>query len=251
MKYFSLASGIYAAECDNAIIILDADRDNYISLIDDSVRYLKYIITNPFTQNEHGEFVFVVDSVDYDILTCRSMIQEFLSHKIITTINSPSTKKIAAPAKIDGGLCEYQWDTKRNWVTRDKTTLFQSIKAFISLIKVNRAIKKNGMKGLFDLIKRRSSTTHITHPSQELITSVSAAVDAATKMYPKKTYCLGWAATFVIEARKRGIACYLKVGVQTNPFYAHAWAELADGTIINDDPQVGQVLSIIATIPEV
>ena len=251
MIYFSLAKEIYATQFENAVIILNVAQDQYLSLIDDAAHYLKHILSIPFTKHENGKYIPEIENSDQkSIQLFNNWITEFMNKGFIIQANSPAQKKINPPAKIPGGLREYQWDTKRNWNPLEKTSYFSASKALLTLIRVNRVIKKYGMHGLFALITKTKNTRRKVKPSAQNLENIIAATDVATKLYPKKTYCLGWAATFVIEARKRGIDCKLLIVIQTNTFYAHAWAELKDKTVIHDDPQVAEVLSIIATLPE-
>ncbi len=251
MIYFSLAKEIYATQFENAVIILNVTKDQYLSLIDDAAHYFKHILSISFTKHKNGKYIPGIENYDQNsIHKCNNWIAEFMNKGLIIQTTSPAKKKINPPAKVTGGLCEYQWDTKKNWKTLKKTSYFSILKALLTLIRVNRIIKKDGMQGLFALITKTKNTRGKVKPSEQNLENIIAATDTATKLYPKKTYCLGWAATFVIEARKCGIDCRLLIGIQTNPFYAHAWAELEDKTVIHDDPQVAQVLSIIATLPE-
>jgi transglutaminase/protease-like cytokinesis protein 3 len=251
MIYFSLADQVYATKADDAVIILDAEHDQYLSIIEDAAQYLEDILTTPFSKDQHGQYLPANEKSDQEsVKSFNHWIAHFLDQKLIIESTSLLGKKINPPAQISGGLCNYQWDTKKDWKVFTKTSYLAMLQTLLTLTRVNRRIKKNGMNGLFKLIKKTTSMKKIINHKQNL-EKIIASVDAATKIYPQKTYCLGWAATFVIQARKQGIDCNLVIGVQTNPFYAHAWAELADKTVVHDDPQVAKVLSVIATIPMV
>lgn len=251
MIHFSLAKEIYATQFENAVIVLDVSQDQYLSLIDDAASYFKQVLSLPFEQSGDKKYIPCIEQPDQTAIdSFNHWINEYLQNGFIVKTNSPVKKTIYPPAKVAGGLREYQWDTKKDWKPFKKTSLWAAFRAFLTLVKVNRAIKKEGMRGLFTLINKTKKISHKAKSLPQNLETVIAATDAATKLHPKKTYCLGWAATFVLEARRRGVECKLLVGIQSNPFYAHAWAELEDGTVINDDPQVANVLSVIATLPE-
>ena len=249
MIYFSLNKNIYATQFDDAIIILDVAQDNYLSLIDDAANYFKLILSVPFEKKNETYIPAIKNTEQNSLESFNKWITEFMQQGLIVQTNSLTTKTVNPPAQIPGGLREYQWDTKKNWNPEKKASYFSAAKALFTLTKVNRAIKKGGMQGLFALISKTKIIKKKIKPSDQYLETIIAAIDTATKFYPQKTYCLGWATTFVIEARKRGIDCMLKIGIQANPFYAHAWAEF-ENNVINDDPQVAQVLSTIATLPE-
>jgi Transglutaminase-like superfamily len=251
MIYFSLAKEIYATEFEDAVIILNVAHDQYLSLIDAAAKHFKCIVSTPFTYHETNKYIPCIEHCDEGtVQSFNDWITEFLNQGFIIKTNSPETKKVNPGAKVSGGLREYRWDTKKDWKPLRKTSYYATLKALLTLIRVNRTIKKQSMRGLFSLVNTTKTFIAPTNIPKEPLEHIIAAVDSATKLYPKKTYCLGWATTFVIEARKKGINCNLVVGIQTNPFYAHAWAQLEDNTVVNDDPQITEVLSIIATLPE-
>src|SRR5262249_35928873 len=152
-----------------------------------------------------------------------------------------------APLK-PGGLHDYQWDTKPTWHPLKKANKYHVFKTFIQLAKVHRALKRQGIKGVLDAIQETPKTNLII-PSDLQINQLSDLVDAASMLYPKKTFCLAWAATFVLLARKNNWDSQLVIGVQAHPFYAHAWAQI-DGKVIHDDPIIAQVLSLILHTPQ-
>lgn len=246
MVHFSLTSLVYAAHFENAIILLDIKNDNYLSLIDDSAEYLRYVLNTPFKRLEHGKYEPIPQSEKYPEYSF--WISEFLKNAFIQENASDNRKNIASIPPIPGGLREYQWDTKTDWKSLKKGSFWGKIKAFWVLAKVHKILKKNKLAGIFDLIKKNNKS-YSYNPTHEEIERLSAEVDAASILYFKKTYCLVWATTFCILALKKGWPCKLVIGIQTNPFYAHAWAEIND-KVINDDPQVNQVLSIMCKLPE-
>ncbi len=246
MKQFTLCDQLYAARYENSIIILDVKNDRYISLVDDAACSLEYVLKQTYIlqENDHHTFIPATQNT-LSLEEHNKWIKQFKQYNLITDKSREHVEVIGSQPLLSGGLREYQWDTKVDWQPFKKTSSFTIFKAFLILCKVHRGIKKSGMQGIFHLI-RKTSNAKINN--RQDLDALIAAVDAATKLYPKKSYCLAWAATFVMLALKHGIRCHLVVGVQANPFYAHAWAELEDGTIINDDPQVAQVLSILAKI---
>jgi hypothetical protein len=59
---------------------------------------------------------------------------------------------------------------------------------------------------------------------------------AASLRHVKPVTCLEYAAALQRMLKRRGIDCRLRIGVrepgQTEPFAAHAWVELPDGTVL-------------------
>lgn len=249
--YFSLTKTVFVAQYDASLVVLDVEKNSYLSLIGDAATFLQYIISEQFEHTADGIYRPIAPDKNIENNeTLSHWINELLQQGIICPTDTPSPKKIHPQAKKSGGLCNYQWDTKQNWVTFHVKNTYQTLRAFITLYTVQRAIHNGGMKALFELIatSKINGNSH-NHPSL-VVANIIKAVDSATKFWPKKIYCLGWASTFTLEARRQGLPCNLVIGVQTHPFYAHAWAELSDKTVVHDDPQVAEVLSIITRIPE-
>ncbi len=104
-------------------------------------------------------------------------------------------------------------------------------------------MKRRGIGGILHYIEKYSRKKRLI-PDEIEVQTLANTIDAASLIYPKKTFCLAWAATFVIIARKKGWDSNLVIGIQSHPFYAHAWVEI-DGKVIHDDPTIAEVLSII------
>lgn len=244
MKYFSLSAHIYAARFGNSIIILDSAQDDYISLIDSSAHFLTKIVEDELTFDQEKNEYYCEGQ---DTQELNSWIDQFLELNIIQQSDHPGKKIAPAPTKL-GGLHDYQWDTKPTWKPFKQAKKYHVLKTFIQLAKVHRALKRQGIKGVLDAIDA-TPKTNLTIPTESQIQELSNLVDAASMLYPKKTFCLAWAATFVILARKNKWNSQLVIGVQACPFYAHAWAQI-DGKVIHDDPIIAQVLSLILQTPQ-
>lgn len=249
--YFSLTSHVYAARYENSIIILDSFNDQYLSFIDDAAQYFEFVLNNSFQQDKDGTFipVEVTGEFKWDLDQLNSSIMHFIGKKLIFE-SSKEGRKIITPLPLrSGGLIEYCWDHKPSWKPFVQASKIQTIKAFCELVTVHRIMKKKGIKGILDVIKKTSANLKILYqPTEQEINKLAETVDAASILYPKKTYCLAWASTFVLLALKKNWPCNLAIGIQTNPFYAHAWAEIA-GKVIHDDPIIAQVLSVILREP--
>jgi|GEM_PF-1253329 len=246
--YFSLVDSLYAAEYEKTIIMLDRVNDKYLSLIDQAVLCLKIILNNSFKRDEFGNYH--MQSGDNDSEELNYWIAYFQENQFITVSTAPNKNHIAASPLQKGGLCNYQWDLKSSWNPFAVASAVQIFWALQTLIKVHWVIKRSGINGLFDVINKNSPPhTTLIFPEVDALAQLAATVDAATLLYPKKTFCLAWSATLVLLALKKRWDVSLVIGVQANPFYAHAWAQTSDGTVIHDDAQVAQVLSKIVTTP--
>jgi len=255
--YFSLTPYLYAAPFENSIIILDSKADKYLSLIDDAATFFRLILEQEFimrsdgtyhptthkksdTNNENNENS---QNNDYNYWISYFIDRQFITH---STHTQPTQLKNPLQS---GGLIGYRWDTKKQWSPFSVAPIIDVIKSYWILARVHRTIKKHGILGIIKLIQNNTPRTNPLLPSSQQIEKLSASVDAASLLYPKKTLCLAWAATLVICALRKNWKMHFVIGVQTNPFYAHAWAETDAGTVVNDDPLIAQALAVILQQP--
>lgn len=245
--YFSLTPYLYAATFDNVIIILDSKADKYLSLIDDAATFFRLILEQQFIKNNDGTYHPLNTNQSNDNNdNLNYWITYFLDKEFITYGIHPT--HLHAPLKA-GGLIGYRWDTKKEWSPFSTASMIDTAKAFWILARVHRTIHKKGILGIITFIQKSATNKNPSIPSNKQIEKLSASVDAASLLYPKKTLCLAWAATYVILALHKGWKINFVIGVQTNPFYAHAWAETISGTVINDDPLITKALAIILKTP--
>lgn len=243
--FFVLAPEIYAAVHDKTVVILDTKNDTYTSLIDDAAHYLFQICKIKLIKiDNHYQSVEIENNLDAKKLNY--WITFFLHKEFIQESTHPNLKSISSPLQL-GGLVDYKWDFKTAWFPLAQASIFTLAKAFFTLAKVHSMLKKKGIGSILAFIKS-IKRTKICIPTEHEVQEIIAAVDGASLIYPTKTFCLAWSATFVLLGLQRNWDVHLLIAVQTNPFYAHAWAEL-DGKVINDDPRVAQLLSIILKEP--
>lgn len=248
MITFTLVPHLYAARYENSIIILDSVQDKYLSVIDDAAKYLAFILEASFIGD--GEFAPVGSAPEIDVQQLNAWIQHFSDKKLIMqSLQDGIVRTPAVQPLRSGGLIEYKWDHKPSWKPFAQAKKSEIPGTVFVLAKVHRALKRHGIKGVLDLIASAcNKQASYKNPTESELEVLAATVDVATMLYPKKTFCLAWAATFVLLALKKQWQCQLEIGVQTNPFYAHAWAT-ASGKVIHDDPMIAQVLSIILKEP--
>jgi len=245
---FKLNNQLHAGKCNDDIIILDLKKDTYISITDIAARALQASLEEDLIL-ENGQYRCA--SVDQQWGIDESdIVAHLLSEKIIE-ISELSYKSFKLPSALRmGGLSNYKWDYKASMTSFSSTPKLTILQAYYSLLKVEYQLKKNGIKGVLNLLEKAYyPTKHYKRASDEEIKLLSDSVDVACALYPKKIYCLGWASTFTLLALRKGIKAQLVIGVQNMPFYAHAWSEI-DGKVINDDERVNQYLTTLLTYPE-
>ncbi|QRR13077.1 lasso peptide biosynthesis B2 protein [Burkholderia sola] len=125
---------------------------------------------------------------------------------------------------------------------------FDWIKLLTTLHQVHRISREKRMLGLIEAINNERSKIKPlqTNVSKE---DLIASVNLACMAYIRKTKCLEWAATLIIAGYRYGFDFNLVIGVQSRPFFAHAWVE-SNGFVVGDHPDRRMQLAVIYEFPK-
>lgn len=244
--FFELSHSLYAAQTDGGIILLDAQKDKYISIVGTSAIFLKTALEQVITIQDNF-FSCEVHAGQYE--SFNQEIHYFLEQKIIKKRDLSHVVRPVKKALEPGGLADYQWDRKEKFIEATQASLFLTFKFLYLVFRVDFALRRNGIVGVLKRIEAYKKKHAIYQDlTSKDIQTLSNALDRACSIYPKKIFCLAWASAFTLMALKMGYKCNLVIGVQSPPFYAHAWAQVGD-LVINDDPIIKSRLAIILTTP--
>lgn len=242
---FSLVAGQFAAEYRGHVILLDILKNEYLSLNEETGRYLVFILKNDFLMEKGSYFLCkkgkkILNSLEnLDIY-----IHDFLKKNIIEFQFVGKGRTPIALAKNPIGLDNMSWIASQR-AKYPTVSLLEIAEALLCIAKVQKLLKKGKLAQLFSLLDGYARKYKIlSTPEQKEIDKMAYILDKACILYPAKILCLAWASTFVMLFLKRGWCCELVMGIQTSPFYAHAWVEL-NGKIINDDSQLQERLAPI------
>ncbi|VWC37770.1 lasso peptide biosynthesis B2 protein [Burkholderia lata] len=114
-------------------------------------------------------------------------------------------------------------------------SLVAVMRALRILLRVHRCSREERMAGLIRLLRggrisiSSGTANNPSIPRDQLVVSLNLAC----MIFPRRTKCLEWACTFVLMGRRYGYDFDMVIGVQSRPFFAHAWVEL-NGEIVGD-----------------
>lgn len=122
------------------------------------------------------------------------------------------------------------------------------LRASYWLWRAQRATRRQRMAGVIAEVRAAQVTrsTHYGLPGD--YARYVGAMHRAALLYPQCSPCLPWYAALAMWCAQDGLRLQLVVGVQRQPFYAHAWAE-AQGRVIGDDPRRREQLAVIFETP--
>ncbi|VVE27656.1 hypothetical protein PAQ31011_03496 [Pandoraea aquatica] len=116
------------------------------------------------------------------------------------------------------------------------------------LWQAQRATRKTRMAGVIGRIRDAQERRATQYGLPGDYAPYVAAMHRAALCYPQCTPCLPWYAALALWCAHDGLRLQLVIGVQRQPFYAHAWAE-AQGRVIGDDPRRREQLAVIYETP--
>lgn len=242
---FCLTPLLYAAKCDSGIILLDLANDTYLSLKDEAAASLELILTNSFRYKDNN-YLPINFNTPIDSNELNTWLTYFIEKKYIQIISKKFDYKILS-ATLPGGLVDYEWNRKDIIPSSKKISKALILKSILTLLQVSVILHFSGIRGIINQIKKYKEQP-LKAPSSKELSQLSGVLDIAVSIFPKKIYCLAWSSAFVLMALKRGWKCSLVIGVQSPPFYAHAWAE-SNNQVINDSPIIQKQLAVLVKEP--
>lgn len=233
--YFYLAPSLYAAQYREQIILLDIAKNNYLALDKETAGYFKRILTNEEDWKGLAE---------KEVKELNDQLDELLNQKIIVKETQRKSNSVIETAPNPIGLNRITWlANQKN--QKLKFSFFEILNTAIHLFKITQFIRKGKLDKLFSFLKKtRHQKTTLHKPTEQEIEQLVSLLDYTCIFFPIKTLCLAWAATFVLLSLKKAWQCELVLGVQTHPFYAHAFVTI-DKKVINDNPQLQERLAPI------
>ncbi|MDR0632312.1 MAG: lasso peptide biosynthesis B2 protein [Holosporaceae bacterium] len=232
--FFEWSEWICGAKCRECFVLLRLDQDSYSMLDKEMSCCVSILLENEFIY-ENGIFCPISPVSEFDNTFLNDVIKNLVSLRVISsTTNSVRRNYIAIQAE-PGGITQREWVTKIHDV---KVQKFLVVKAYFYLCRVQFILKRNKLKGLIDALNRSLMGYH---PSLSIDESylLAAALDSACLFFPKNIACLSYAASLFMLHSSQCLECKFVIGVQTLPFYAHAWIEVG-GVLINDNPELNR-----------
>jgi hypothetical protein len=114
-------------------------------------------------------------------------------------------------------------------------SLHWGVAAFATLLLTDLALKACGFPRCSRFLARAVRAAGPADP--ERVARICHCVDAASRFYFKRTWCLQRSMAATLLLRLAGQPADLVIGVRRLPFLAHAWVEV-EGRVVNDDPRV-------------
>lgn len=225
-------------------------KNSYSALGEKSVGYLSLVLFNKF-QFQHNVYVPLFASEESSKMSNITLselnifISNFLEDGVIEKCTNLERKNGIAKAITPIGLKDMEWISQNNTLKFVISPL-ELFEALVILYKVHRTLRIAKLQGFLNLLKLQAEKLRTTYCYLDIknINKLAYTLDRACLLFPKKTKCLPWAGALTLLLLKRRVKCNFLIGVQSMPFYSHAWVEV-DGRVINDNPEVNKSLAPI------
>lgn len=237
MQYYHLKNNIYISVFNQKPILLDTLRDRYIFIHENEFKILNYIIDNNISTLKK----------DSEVL---NKLETFIHEGILNP--DPQNEKFPFfpfDTVESSGIFNLMWDPDKHYIQNEnKTNIFLIFKTYLALFRIYTILHCKGLDSLINCIKKQKGTNCCTMVEEDKIQNLVASLNQACKMFPWRIRCLEWSSTLVFLLLKKNVKANLVIGVQTNPFLAHAWVEY-NGVVINDDSSLKESLARILIEP--
>lgn len=250
--YFHPSEHIYLCHFRQNLIILDTKEDKYHILYYVNTQYLSSIIKDNFILKEDKYYINADGKHEFN-KEYHELILKLIKGKILLSEmhEHPSTIGLNELDKNKKGAGSLRWSMNPKSLY-SKVPALEVLKAYVILLKVNLILKLFGFNHLINHIKNQHQKNKISlspAAAENQLDDITFSLNQACFYYFYRTKCLEWAATFTLLAIDKGIDAKLNIGVQNNPFYAHAWVEI-NGRVIEDIAKLPKQMSVILCEPQ-
>jgi hypothetical protein len=249
--YFEYAENVYSVFFGSRFILLRVLMNDYVSLGNEASMYLVYILNNHILYDEIDSGLLLQDSSsdleDFGLSHTKlsSYLEYFLKEGIISVTNSANRRNSTKVHEDCTGMSNIGWVPGNSQVGLVYKDFFEAI--FV-LHKVQNIIRKKKLDGLLEFLKLEAGKVDMfCSPDINYSIKLAKTLDIARMFYLRDTFCLPFAATLCVMHYRNKFNCDFIMGVQNNPFHAHAWVEV-EGKVICDSFELKSKLADILRI---
>ncbi|MCG1045934.1 lasso peptide biosynthesis B2 protein [Mycetohabitans sp. B6] len=236
-----LMPNVFGTCFSKQIILLDVVRDRYAVLSDTQSAALA-----PHLGLDDKLFA-QTDSIQSTAILEKLKRANWISTNLFPVIDAKLNA--LSPSPKTGGMSANGWKLpdeafahRPAWASIAKATLI--------LRSVHKCAAQHGLAGLLRLCDQahHEAAEHLRFGQPEEYAPFVNTLNWACLFYPRSTKCLEWSVALTLLCARASLALKLVIGVQSFPFYAHAWSEAAD-VVIGDSALRRKELSVILEFP--
>ncbi|MBB4820705.1 hypothetical protein HNP29_004100 [Pseudomonas alcaligenes] len=222
---FSFQPHIHHLVMHNQIILLDEKKDHFMILSESQTTLL--------TENSKS-------CAQYENLL-NELTQLNLIHR------TPYSQALNRVDEEYEGIDNYTWRISR-CSSSSSLSLLPTIWALLDLLRLKISLKKHGLGYVLNSMRKaKINKKNGSTLSQEALKNYVNSVHHASLLLPLKVKCLESSICIFNYAIKNGENCNFFIGVQLFDFLSHAWVEI-DEKVVSDDQHLSSKLPKILSI---
>lgn len=244
--YLHFCEHVFLAWFNEDLICLDVQEDKYILFNEQMKNVINMILKFPVTrlydrytiENLNNKYIHDSEYID---LTIKELLKAGVLQNLFYDVAYPNSRIVR---KVSLGVASSDW--KINTAV-GKSKVKDILVCLWNLTKVSLLLKLGSLSYTLKLLNKKITMcrgSNYDDTSRNNINKIITDLNNACFIFPTKTKCLEWAMAFILIALDSNIKCNLVIGVQTKPFFAHAWVEV-DGLVISDSGNIAQDVAII------
>jgi hypothetical protein len=242
--YFRLTDHCRICYFQSDLILLDLRKDKYLILEKSISTHLIAILKHQF-EVKNNKIILKNFPDKSNKIQLYKTLKKLQQQKIVTKLLYQAPEPVPQINTLPGANVD--WRIERE--TLDQTVpIALKMRAFNTLIMVYFVLNMLGFYNLIKFIGWHKKSQDTLRYDKEFLSTLTNGLNQACFYFPIRVKCLEWASAYTIMALYYGLDCKINIGVQNQPFSAHAWVESA-GNIVSDNPLMKSQLPVILTAP--
>ena len=221
-KQYFLAEHVYACELEHGAVFVDLHSLKYFGLDEDSLQFIPEIIGDWPSHRSHLR-------PPHETLPDSDVVHALSANGLLSKDIKPHPYFKSLP-QADSD-CSPNWNLSASLISR----LVMTMRIASTLTATRLALRSRNLESfLAQLSSALSTPENPTVPSlHKAVEILSLFAKARVWFYTARDQCLLDSLLLTSVLRKYGFAAHLYIGVDLNPFTAHAWTQI--GPLLLDD----------------
>jgi len=242
--YFTVPKHVHSACYNDNLVLLNLKKNEYLVLPDELKKiFICAISKHSFVMNMSSQEIRVSDHNLILPEGFAEVVAEFLGMGLLDFVDEEPDQLIFND-HTSQGVESIDWLLDTSEIRR-KVKFKQWVLAYWCLVKVHFILYVFGFEWLIKVILKKKRLNASSKINKSSLADLAIVMNRAALYFPMHVKCLEWAAAMVLIAYHYNSSCFLEIGVQCNPFLAHAWVKDEHGRIVNDDMSVVDGLVVI------
>lgn len=226
--FYNFSSHIYHVIADGRFIFLDAKHDRYVFVDKNNMDiFLEALCVPDFTGQDEP------------------VIAAAIQKKVVVPAAQP--QRLNEIAAMPQGIGLHRWNLPEESSLRLAWT--EALPILKTYVAIRFSMRSQGLQTVLQKVAAHLRSTNKTRVCDKAETEdICRKIRQAGLYLPFRTACLECALVSAVLLSRRSIPVELRIGIQLDPFLAHAWINV-DGQVMLDKPDLNQSMIPLVVIP--